>query len=81
MDENEVLGRLTVERERLAAARRVIALYVHTLSVIACHPGGDEVAEWMKGKALEALEKTRASELGERRLRALLDDEPSGGVR
>ena len=48
-----------------AADARVIALYGDALRVIAFHPGGDEVAEWMKAKAEEALAKTFAAERGE----------------
>lgn len=47
------------------AEARVIALYGDALRVIASHPDGDEVAEWMKAKAQEALEKTLAAERGE----------------
>lgn len=44
---------------------RVRALYGDALRVIAGHPGGDEVAEWMKAKAREALNKTSAADCGE----------------
>lgn len=51
--------------KREDASARVIALYGDALGVIAGHPGGDEVAEWMKAKAREALAKTQAAEGGE----------------
>ena len=48
------------------AATRVRHLYSDALSVIANHPGGgDEVSEWMKAKAQEALSKTAAAEHGD----------------
>lgn len=52
-------------REEADASARVRVLYSDALNVIAHHPGGDEVSEWMKAKALEALGKTEAAERGD----------------